>query len=205
MRAMGYVIPSDRPGAAGEEVEGSPSVNATETGALGGPSTALGTTQIGAMLRITLLLAALTVACKAGTARPYFPPVTGAPTAEIELKVADATEALADVLKGDSLPVEKVVARDGFVETAWFKTETKQPTHARRLGPDVVQVRAWVDPSRPGYSRVVIETVYRPLADPSLSGRDLERQVPLDHPIGKRMGEIITQLAKLYSTEPDST
>jgi hypothetical protein len=152
-----------------------------------------------------ILFVALTVACKAGTARPYFPPVTGAPTTEIELKVVDATEALADVLRGDSLPVEKVVTRDGFVETAWFKTETKQPTHARRLGPDVVQVRAWVDPSRPGHSRIVIETVFRPLADPSLSGRELDRQVAPDHPIGKRMVEIITQLTKLYSTEPDST
>lgn len=147
----------------------------------------------------------MAVSCKATTLRPYFPPVTGAPTTEIQLKVLEATEALADVLRGDSIPVSRVSARDGFVESDWFKTEDRRPTHARRLGPDVVQVRAWVDPSRPGFSRIVIETVFRPLADPSLSGRELDRQVPPDHPIGKRMGEIITQLAKLYSTEPDST
>lgn len=152
-------------------------------------------------LKALILLGAL-AGCKATTSRPYFPPATGAPQTEIELDVKEATEALADVLKGDSLPVVQVVLRDGFVETAWFKTEDKQATHARRLGPGVVQVRAWVDPSRAGHSRIVIETVYRPLADPSLSGRELDRQVAPDHPIGKRMTEIITELARLYSSEP---
>lgn len=154
-------------------------------------------------LRITLFLgAALILGCKAATTRPYFPPVTGAPQTEIELGVRDATKALADVLRGDSLPVHRVEPRDGFVETAWFDARDKRVSGGRRLGPDVVQVRAWVDPSRPGHSRVVIETVFRPLSDASLSARDLDRQVPPDHPIGKRMTEIITELAKLYSTEP---
>jgi hypothetical protein len=146
-------------------------------------------------------LALVVAACKATTTRPYFPPVTGAPQTEIELNVREATEALADVLRGDSLPVSRVVPRDGLIETRWFNADSKQPTGARHLGPDVVQVRAWVDPSRPGHSRIVIETVFRPLADPSISDRDRERQVPPDHPIGKRMTEIMTELAKLYSTE----
>ncbi len=149
-----------------------------------------------------LVVLALVVGCKATSTRPYFPPVTGAPQTEIELGVRQATEALADVLKDDSLPLTRVEPRDGVVETAWFNVRDKRISHGRRLGPDVVQVRAWVDPSRPGHSRVVIETVFRPLADPSLSPRALDRQVPPDHPIGKRMTEIITELAKLYSTEP---
>lgn len=155
-------------------------------------------------MRSALIPLALTivVACKATTTRPYFPPVTGAPQTEIELGVRQATEALADVLKGDSLPVRRVEPRDGFVETAWFDARDKRASHGRRIGPDVVQVRAWVDPSRPGFSRVVIETVFRPLADPSRSARDLDRQVPPDHPIGKRMTEIVTELARLYSPEP---
>lgn len=145
--------------------------------------------------------AALIIGCRATTTRPYFPPVTGAPQTEIELGVRDATEALAEVLRGDSLPLRRVEPRDGFVETAWFDASNKRVSRGRRLGPDVVQVRAWVDPSRPGHSRVVIETVFRPLSDPSLADRDLDRQVSPDHPIGKRMSEIITELAKLYSTE----
>ncbi|HSB54373.1 MAG TPA: hypothetical protein VLD58_08450 [Gemmatimonadales bacterium] len=147
----------------------------------------------------TLLLAG----CHAKTTRPYFPPVTGAPTTEIELDVKEATQALADVLKGDSLPVTKVTPRDGMIETAWFEAGSKRATHARRLGDKVVQVRAWIDPSRPGHSRIILETIFRPLADPSLSERELDRQVPPDHPVGKRMTEVLTELARLYSSEPE--
>jgi len=154
--------------------------------------------------RIALLALALGGACKPSTTRPYFPPITGAAQTEIELGVREATQALADVLRNDSLPVTRVEPRDGYLETAWFDARSKQPSHARKLGPNIVHVRAWVDPTRPGHSRVVVETVYRPLADPSLSPRDLDRQVPPDHPIGKRMSEVITELTKLYSTEPGS-
>jgi hypothetical protein len=151
-------------------------------------------------------LAALAVAaagCRPNTTRPYFPPVTGAPQVEIELGVADATQALADVLRSDTIPIDRVVPSDGFLQTAWFKADTKRATHVRRLGPDVVQIRGWVDPSRPGWSRMTVETVYRPLADPSLSPRDLDRQVPPDHPVGKRVQQIVTELARLYA--PDTT
>jgi hypothetical protein len=92
-----------------------------------------------------------------------------------------------------------VVLQDGFLETAWFNTRTKQPTQARRLGADVVQIRAWVDPTRQGHSRLTVETIYRPLADASLPTRELDRQVPGDHPIGKRVTEIVNELARLYA------
>ncbi len=138
-------------------------------------------------------------ACSPATTRPYYPPVTGAAQAELELEVKSATGALADVLRSDSLPVTKVEVRDGYIETAWFNAGTKRPTSARRVGPQVVQVRAWVDPTRSGYSKLTVETVFRPLADASLSPRDLDRQVPKDHPVGMRMEQIVTELAKLYA------
>lgn len=149
--------------------------------------------------RILLLL--LLAACSPFTTRPYFPPVTGAAQAEIELDLEDATETLAAVLRSDSLPVTRVELRDGYIETAWFDATTKAATGSRRLGLDVVQIRAWVDPSRQGYSVLTVETVYRPLADPSLSPRDLDRQVPPDHVVGKRVTEIVIELARLYSSE----
>jgi hypothetical protein len=140
-------------------------------------------------------------ACQPMTARPYFPPVTGAPQAEIRLDAKNATTALADVLRSDSLPVTTVVVRDGYLETAWFQVGTREVAHGRRLGLDIVQVRAWADPTRLGYSRLTVETVYRPLADASLSPRDLDRQVPPDHPVAVRVTEIMTELVKLYSPE----
>ncbi len=160
-------------------------------------------------MRPTILALAIAVtaslACRPTTPRPYFAPVTGAPSGEIELDPIPATDAIADVLKSDSFPVTKVERRDGYVETAWFDAGTKQPVSGRILGPDIVQIRAWVNPAKLHTSRVTIETTYRPLADPSLSPRELDRQVPPDHPVGKRVVEIVTELAKLYAhtTEPE--
>ncbi len=149
--------------------------------------------------RTILALVAIAAACKPVTTRPFFPPVTGAAQAEIELEPRNAIAALADVLRSDSLPLSRVEIRDGYLETAWFLAQTRRATRARPLGSDVVQVRAWVDPTRKGYSRLIVETVYRPLADPSLAPRDLDQQVPTDHPIGMRMTEILTELARLYA------
>ena len=143
----------------------------------------------------------LASACQPATTRPYFPPVTGAAQAEVRLEPRNATAALADVLRSDSLPVTRVVVRDGYLETDWFLVGSRQVARGRRLGLGVVQIRAWVDPTRKGYSRLTVETVYRPVADASLSPRELDHQVPPDHPVGKRVTEIVTELAKLYAPE----
>ena len=150
-----------------------------------------------------IAIALLGMACRPTTPRPYFAPVTGAPSGEIELDPLPATDALADVLKSDTFPVTRIERRDGYIETAWFDVRTKQPVTGRILGPDIVQIRAWVNPAKLHTSRVTIETTYRPLADPSLSDRQLDRQVPPDHPVGKRVIEIVTELAKLYSSTPE--
>jgi hypothetical protein len=152
---------------------------------------------------ITLLFTAMLASgCKPGTVRPSFPPVQGAPKVEVELKTVQATEVLGEILKGDTLPVTRVDTRDGLIETAWFHIRDKKATGARPLGTDVVRVRAWIDPSRAGYSYITLETVYHPLADPSLTSRQLDAQVPESHPIGKRMKQIVTELARLYNSEP---
>lgn len=149
-----------------------------------------------------LLMLMVTTSCKPGTVRPAFPPVTGAPKVEVELKMAQATEVLGEILKGDTLPVTRVDTRDGLIETAWFHTRDKKATGSRPVGEDIVRVRAWVDASRTGFSYITLETVYHPLADPSLTSRQLDRQVPASHPIGKRMNQIVTELARLYNTNP---
>lgn len=150
-----------------------------------------------------LLLAVVlpATACSPATTRPYYPPATGAAQAELELEVKSATGALADVLRSDSLPVSKVEVRDGYIETAWFDAATKAATRRRVVGPGVVQVRAWVNPSRQGFSTIIVETVYRPLADPSRAPRDLEEQVPPDHPVGRRIEQVVSELARLYNRE----
>jgi hypothetical protein len=107
-----------------------------------------------------------------------------------------------------------VEIRDGFLETPWLDARTGRPTSGRRLGPDVVRLRGWVDPSRPGYSDLTVEAVYRPLADPSLPERELERELPPDHPVAKRLAAMMDTLTTRFgdpttvlnrAPKPDST
>jgi hypothetical protein len=165
--------------------------------------TAIASLAIRPSVRLSILIA-LSASCKPYTTRPTFPPVAGAPFADVTLPVAQATQILADALRADSFPVSKVEPRDGLVETPWFNVATRKPTDARRLGPDVVQVRGWVDPTKPGSSRIVVETVFRPLADPSLPDRLLDHLVPSDHPIGVQVDSVVTDLATEYGEKPDS-
>jgi hypothetical protein len=137
-------------------------------------------------------------ACNPNTARPSFGPITGAATAEIDLRVPVATRVLTDMLRADSLPVSKSEPLDGYIETSWFDTATGKPAHLRRLGGATVRVRAWIDPTRIGHSMITVETLYHPLADPSLPERELDRQVPKDHPTGKRVDAIIEKLVRQY-------
>ena len=143
----------------------------------------------------------LLTGCHATTTRPSFGPVTGTAQAQIELGVQATTAEIADVLRSDSLPVSRVEVRDGLVETDWFDATTKQRVTTRPTGTNVVLVRAWVDPYRTSFSKVTLETVYRPVADPSRATRDLEQQVPLDHPVAIRMNTILKEMAKLYGRD----
>jgi len=154
-------------------------------------------------LRMTPLgLLALLLACQATTTRPTYGPVSGAETVVLELEVPGATRLLADRLKADSLPVTVIEQRDGFVETPWFDTTTSKPTGRRPLGAGVVRVRGWVDPEKPGFSRLTVETLFRDIADPSLPERELDREVPPDHPTAVRVRAVLDSLRKRYG-EPD--
>ncbi len=140
--------------------------------------------------------------CQASTTRPVFGPVSGAPRVVLQMEVARATTILASALRADSLPVAALEPRDGFLETPWFDSATSRPTGRRPLGQGVVLVRGWVDPDRPGFSRVTVETVFRDVADPSLPGRELDREVPPDHPVSVRVRAVLDTLRKRYG-EPD--
>ena len=141
-------------------------------------------------------------ACQATTTRPTFGPVTGAQVAVLELDMARATTLVANGLKADSFPVTVLEPRDGFLETPWFDSATSRPTSKKPLGKDVVRVRAWVDPEKPGHSRVTVETLFRDIADPSLPERELDREVPPDHPTAVRVRAVLDSLRKRYG-EPD--
>ena len=119
----------------------------------------------------------------------------GASIIEVELDVPTATAEVAEALRQDSIPVAVLELRDGYLETPWFEGATGAPTTQRPLGPEVVRVRAWVDVEQPGHSRITVEVVYRPWADPSLPDRELERIAPPNHPVTRRAQAALTRVS----------
>ncbi len=137
---------------------------------------------------------AAALCCNPNTTRPPIHPMLGALTLELDLEVPAATVKVADALRADSIPVTKEEPRDGYLETPWFESATGALTSRRPLGPDVVRARAWIDPLAPGRSRVRVEVVFRPWADPSLPERELERVVPPTHPAAARVQAALLRL-----------
>ena len=154
------------------------------------------------MRRSRLLAAWLVLACQPNTSRPSFAPLPEAAGTEVRLPVRDATRHLAEDLKASAIPLRKVIIRDGYLESGWFSARTGRPTSARPLGTGTVRVRAWADPARPGSSLLSVETSYRPAADPSLPERELDRQVPGDHPVARKVTEVLKKMVERYGGPP---
>jgi hypothetical protein len=112
-------------------------------------------------VRLSLILATglAVAACQPNTSRPGFAPLPEAAATEVRLPVRDATRYLADALRADSIPIRRVMLRDGYLESNWFYSKSKRTVRYRRpLGPEIVRVRAWADPARPGSSQLSVET-----------------------------------------------
>jgi hypothetical protein len=149
-----------------------------------------------------LVALALLAACKPDTTRPAITPYPEAAGVEIRLRPQEATRRLAEALQADSLPPAQVRLRDGYLETKWLDSATGRPTGRRPIGTDVVRLRGWADPGRPGFTVLTVETLYRPLADPALPERELERQVPREHPTAMKVEQILEAMVKRYGGPP---
>jgi hypothetical protein len=144
----------------------------------------------------------LLVPYRPDTTRPAVTPYPEAAGVEIRLRPPEATRRLAEALQADSLPPSRVRLRDGYLETAWLDSATSRPTGQRPLGTRFVRLRAWADPGRPGNTVLTVETLYRPLADPSLPDRELERQVPRTHPTAIKVERILEAMLKRHGGPP---
>jgi hypothetical protein len=152
---------------------------------------------------VAALVAVLLSACDPTTHRPTFTPRPEAATTELELAVPAATHALASALEGDSVPLARVVPRDGFLETPWLDAATMKPTSVRPVGPSVVRLRGWVDPSRYGFSRLTVEVIYRTTVDPSLPARETEAEVPYVSPARARVRALLGKLGGVPVDQPE--
>jgi hypothetical protein len=151
---------------------------------------------------LALLVVCLSVSCQPNTTRPAFVPLPEAAGTEIRLPVREATRQLGDNLKASGIPVSRIMIRDGYLETRWFSVRSGRPVSGRPLGTGNVRVRGWADPARPGSSQLRIETAFRPMADPSLPERELDRQVPSDHPIARKVNEVLKKMVERYGGPP---
>ncbi|HJR18057.1 MAG TPA: hypothetical protein VJ808_14495 [Gemmatimonadales bacterium] len=150
-----------------------------------------------------LLALALVASCQPATSRPTVVPLPEALASELRLSVPETTRRFAESLKADSIPTGKVRLRDGYIETPWFNSRTGRPTSATpAVGTATVKIRAWADPARPGSTQLTVETLYRPAADPSLPDRELERQVPRDHPVARKVEAALGRLVERFGAPP---
>jgi hypothetical protein len=147
-------------------------------------------------------LALALLACNPNTSRPAFGPLPAAIEAELELPVAVAVQVVTEALRADSIPVELIRERDGYLETPWFQARDGAPTTARPLGAEIVRVRVWATPGRVGHTDLELEVVYRPLADPSRPPRELDRLVAAEHPVHRRLEAAVTRLVTQFG-HPD--
>ena len=123
-------------------------------------------------------------ACYPTTTRPAFLPEPTAPVAEVELAIPEATRAAGRRARRRLHSGAAHRAEGRLAGKRLVRRDDAAADPRRRLGPDVVKVRVWVDPSRPNHSNITVETVYRPFADPSRPDRELEQQVPANHRVG---------------------
>jgi len=142
--------------------------------------------------------ALLALGCNPNTTRPPFGPLPQAVALELELPMDYATRMLADALRADSIPVDVVRDRDGYLESPWFSAREGTPTQARPVGVEIVRVRAWATPGRIGHTDLLVETVYLPLVDPSRPVRLLERHVSPEHPVARRLGAAVARLVTQF-------
>jgi hypothetical protein len=154
-------------------------------------------------MRALLVFGVALAACQPSTTRPPITPYPEAAGTEVRLPVRLATQRLAEAFRADSIPTRKVQLRDGYIETNWFRVATGRPVRGLSpLGTGVVRIRAWADPARPGSSQLTVETLYRPVADPSLPDRELERVVAREHPVAVKVEAALKRLVDRYGGTP---
>ncbi len=150
---------------------------------------------------LTLLpfLLAVVAACGAVNDRPYLDPLPNA--------VVDTLHALPGVLipeiegmvMAEGLTVRLSTAREGYLETDWYDTETRRSGARRTRDPHrVVRLRFFANRIGEDLTELVTEAVIRRTLDPSLPERENERMVPAGHAGREILERILTALAERF-------
>jgi hypothetical protein len=145
----------------------------------------------------------LLAACTPVTTRPDFLPDPRAARLVLDAPPGRVTPEIATLVAAESLQVERVNVRDGYVETAWYDTRSRRSFRGAGEVPDLaatVKIRCWADPYVPGQTQLIVETVSRPRYDPSRTERDLEVVVPKSHAGHAIADSLLAALKKRFGT-----
>jgi hypothetical protein len=151
-----------------------------------------------ARVQLAAVFAAL-AACTAVGTRPHLGPKPGAVVDTLGAGPGAVTTALASALRARGLKVHVMSAAEGYLETAWFDPVTKGSVPQRHLHTGrVFRIRAFADSIPPVKSELVIEAVYRRIADPSQPGREEEILVPPGQPGDSLAQQILAELRQRF-------
>src|SRR5205807_6783001 len=102
----------------------------------------------------------LLAACTPVTTRPDFKPDPRALVVVLNARPERVTLELETLLPAESLEVERVNLRDGYVESSWYDPTRRRSYHHERDVADLpatVKIRCWADPWVPGQTRLPVE------------------------------------------------
>jgi hypothetical protein len=147
--------------------------------------------------RLSAALGAVALlACDPASTRPQLAPTPESLSTEMRAAAPKAIETLARALQADSIPVRRIEARDGWLDSGWYHLATGAPAAARAAGDDVVRVRAWAEPSRNKFVLLYVQAERRSRFDPSLPEGDLAVALKADHPLAKTVTDILNSLGE---------
>lgn len=144
----------------------------------------------------SLPLVLLAVACSPVTTRPAFGPVPQATQLLVVGEPAAVTRHAAEWIAAAGVPTVRASEVDRYIETGWYSPPAD--SSVTRPFPFRVKTRVWVNPGGAGRSLAFIETVYRPVDDPSRPSRDLEVAVPRDAGADRLAVRLLTALREKF-------
>ncbi|HKI96481.1 MAG TPA: hypothetical protein VJ992_14425 [Gemmatimonadales bacterium] len=128
---------------------------------------------------------ALASACAGvGGVRPTFAPLSNAVVDTVNGNPTPVIIAVSAQVTANGLQIAWSSPREGYLETGWYDTDSRQPVSGP--GPQnntsVVRLRFWADSLLGNRTQLTAEAVYERILDPSRPERDLEEMVPPGHP-----------------------
>ena len=142
-----------------------------------------------------LVLATASAACGANNIRPHYEPFIDAVLDTIPAPPDVVVDSLEIVVTQRGFEIARITSSEGFLETKWFDLDAGRSGGTYTRHPDrVIRLRFFAEFGRDSSTVLRSEAAYRPILDPSLSDREAEAMVPIDHPGDSLLQSVLEQL-----------